>query len=425
LARPSVACGAARARCALRVGTPFASTLGQEAVAPMVDYDPFAERVRRDPYPVYKRLRDEAPAHPLPRYGAWALSRFQDIWDASSDVESYSAAKGTTPAQLLTKDQPVTPMLNVLDPPAHTKLRSVIRQCFLPKHLRSLEPIARKLCEDLVEQVIPKRRCDVVADLGAQLSVRIACRAIGLPVSDAMYLHRLVATFFQHDADAQGVTAEGLGALQELSDYCLHRIREARSRRAHGPDPIHQLANFELDGRRFSDEEAASHATMLVIAGSETFPKTLANGVLRLWQHKHQRRALVADPSLIPGAYDEIVRFDMPTQFLGRTLKKDVILHGQRMREGETVVFLYASANRDEREFANPDAFDIHRRPARILSFGAGTHQCLGTHLARMQGRLALETILARMPEYEVDLQGAVRLRTEFVQGFASLPIRF
>jgi hypothetical protein len=164
---------------------------------------------------------------------------------------------------------------------------------------------------------------------------------------------------------------------------------------------------------------------MLVIGGSETFPKTLATGVLRLWQHKDQRRALVADPSLIPGAYDEIVRFDMPTQFLGRTLRKDVILHGQRMRQGEAVIFLYASANHDEREFANPDAFDVRRRPARILSFGAGTHQCLGTHVARLEGKLTLETILARMPEYEVDLEHAVRLRTEFVQGYSSLPIRF
>jgi hypothetical protein len=391
----------------------------------MVDYDPFAEWVRKDPYPVYKQLRDEAPAYPLSKYGAWALSRFQDIWDASSDADSYSAAKGTTPAQLLTKDQPVTPMLNVLDPPAHTKLRSVIRQCFLPKHLRSLEPVARKLFNELVDQVIPRGQCDVVADLGAQLSVRIACMAIGLPVADAMYLNRLVVGFFHHDPDSQGVAAEGLASLQELSDYCLYRIREVRRKGADGPEPINALANFEFEGRRFSDEEAASHVTMLVIGGSETFPKTLATGVLRLWQHKDQRRALIADPSLIPGAYDEIVRFDMPTQFLGRTLKKDVILHGQRMREGEAVIFLYASANHDEREFANPDAFDVRRRPARILSFGAGTHQCLGTHVARLEGKLTLETILARMPEYEVDLEHAVRLRTEFVQGYSSLPIRF
>ena len=391
----------------------------------MVEYDPFVEAVRKDPYPYYKQLRDEAPCYRLEKYGAWALSRFQDIWDASSDAESYSAARGTTPAQLLTKDQPVTPMLNVLDPPKHTKLRSVIRQCFLPKHLRGLEPVARKLFEDLVDQVMPKGECDIVADLGAQLSTRIACMAIGLPVADAMYLNRLVMRFFHHDPDEQGVSPEGMMALQELSDYCLYRIREARRRPQDGPEPIHQLARFDFEGKKFSDEEAASHVTMLVIGGSETFPKTLATGALRLWQHKDQRRALVADPSLIPGAYDEMVRFDMPTQMLGRTVRNDVILHGQRMKPGDAVIFLYASANHDEREFPNPDAFDVHRRPARILSFGAGTHQCLGTHVARLEGKITLETILRRMPEYEVDLDRAVRLRTEFVQGFQSLPIRF
>jgi hypothetical protein len=391
----------------------------------MLDYDPFAEWVRNDPQPVYKRLRDEAPAYYMSKYDAWALSRFQDIWDASTDPDSYSAAKGTTPAQLLTRDQPVVPMLNVLDPPAHTQLRAVIRQCFLPKHLRSVEPVARKLFGDLLEQAIARGSCDVVADLGAQLSVRLACLAIGLPIVDATYLNRLVTGFFHHDPDTQGMAAEGVAALQELTDYCLYRIREARRKPQDGPEPIHALARFEQGGRRFSDEDAASHVTMLVIGGSETFPKTLANGIVRLWQHPEQRRACVQDPSLIPGAYDEIVRFDMPTQFLGRTLKRDVSLHGQRMRDGQPVIFLYPSANHDEREFPDPDVFDIRRKPPRILSFGAGTHQCLGTHVARLEGRITLEGILARIPEYEVDLDRAVRLRTEFVQGFASLPIRF
>jgi hypothetical protein len=391
----------------------------------MVDYDPFAEWVRKDPYPVYRRLRNEAPAYYMPNYDAWALSRFQDIWNASNDPESYSTARGVSPAQVLTKEQPVTPMLNTLDPPAHTRLRSVIRHCFLPKHLRQLAPVARKLFDDLLDQVVDRGGCDVVGDLGAQLSVRVACLAIGLPTSDAPYLNRLVTAFFHHDPDTQGMAPEGLAALQELSDYCLHRIREVRRRPVDRPEAIHALARFEQDGRRFSDEDAASHVTMLVIGGTETFPKTLANGVLRLWQHPDQRRACAADPPLIPDAYDEIVRYDMPTQFLCRTLKRDVELHGERLRTGQAAIFLYASANRDEREFPDPDRFDIRRCPPRILSFGAGTHQCLGTHVARMEGRLTLEAILARIPDYEVDLDRAVRLHTEFVQGFASLPIRF
>jgi cytochrome P450 len=373
----------------------------------MLDYDPFAEAVRRDPHPHYRRLRDEAPAYYLPKYDAWALSRFQDIWDASFDSESYSTARGTTPAQVLTKDQPVTPMLNTMDPPAHTKLRSAIRECFLPKHLRKLEPGVRAMFEGLVDAVFERRRCDVVQDLGAQLSVRVACIAIGIPLEDADRLNRMVTRFFHHDPGTGGMTADGLSALQELTDYCLDAIRARRRDPQPGPEALNALASFAYEGRRFTDEEAASHVTMLVIGGSETFPKTLATGVLRLAEQPDQRARLAADPSGIPAAYDEIVRYDMPTQFLCRTLTRDVALHGQVMREGQGVMFLYPSANRDEREFANPDVFDVTRRPPRILSFGAGTHACLGTHVARLEGRITLETLLRRMPDYAVDLAGA------------------
>ena len=389
----------------------------------MLDYDPFAEDVRRDPLPFYRRLRDEAPAYYLPKYDAWALSRFQDIWDASFDAASYSAAKGTTPAQVLTKDQPVTPMLNTMDPPAHTRLRAAIRECFLPKHVKQLEPAVRSMFEGLVDGVLERGRCDVVQDLGGPLSVRVACLAIGIPLADAPSLNGLVTRFFHHDPATGGMTADGLAALQELTDYCLAAIRERRRRPQPGPEALNALAAFESEGRRFTDEEAASHATMLVIGGSETFPKTLANGVLRLFEHPDQRARLAAGPAGIPAAYDEIVRYDMPTRFLCRTLVRDVALHGQVMREGQGVMLLYPSANRDEREFRDPDAFDVARRPPRILSFGAGTHACLGTHVARLEGRVTLDTLLARMPEYAVDLAGAKRLRTEFVQGFAELPI--
>jgi hypothetical protein len=391
----------------------------------MIDYDPFSETVRLDPYPIYRRLRDEAPVYYLPKYDAWALSRFQDIWDASHDAASYSTARGTAPAQVLTHEQPVTPMLNTMDPPAHTRLRAAIRECFLPRHLRTLEPEVRHIFEGLVERALERGRCDVVQDLGARLSVQVACMGIGLPREDADLLNGWVTRFFHHDPARGGMTQDGLGALRELTAYCLDQVRSARRAARSGSEALSAIAAFELDGRRFTDEEAASHVTMLVIGGSETFPKTLANGVLRLWQHPDQRARLAAHPASIPAAYDEILRYDMPTQFLCRTLRRDVRLHGQILREGQGAMFLYASANRDEREFPDPDRFDTLRRPPRILSFGAGTHACLGTHVARMEGRITLETLLARMPRYEVDLANARRLRTEFVQGFSQLPISF
>jgi cytochrome P450 len=235
----------------------------------------------------------------------------------------------------------------------------------------------------------------------------------------------LVQRFFHHDPDSEGMTPEGLAALQEIGRYCEDMVRTRRrapqdSSRA----ALDVVLRFEREGRPFADEEAASHLSMLVIGGSETFPKVLASGLVRLAEHPDQRARLAADPSLVPAAFDEILRYDMPTQLLGRTVRRDVRIHGQTLREGQAVVFLYASANRDPREFDDPDRFDIARRPARILSFGAGAHQCLGTHVARMEGRVCFEEILARFPEYELDLDHAVRLRTEFVQGFSSLPVR-
>ncbi|MDJ0848892.1 MAG: cytochrome P450 [Myxococcota bacterium] len=388
-----------------------------------IDYDPFSEEVRNDPLPIYKRLRDEDPVHYIERYEAWALSRFQDIWDASSN-DDLSAAKGTTPAQLLTRDQPVAPMLNVMDPPLHTQLRSVIRKCFLPRLVREAEPVARRIARDLLDRVADREEFDAIGDFSALLSVSIACTAIGLPVEDGPMLTEWVQGFFHHDPDSGGMTPEGLAALGQLTSYCEDRIKERRKAPLDGPQAINALAAFESEGRRFSDADAASHVSMLVIGGSETFPKVLASCLRRLWEYPDQRADLLKDPSGIPDAFNEVLRYDMPTQFLGRTAVRDLEIGGRTVEKDQPVIFLYASANRDEREFPSPDVFDIKRRAPRFLSFGAGHHACLGTHVARMEGKVCLEEILARFPDYEVDLANARRFRTEFVQGFQTLPIR-
>ncbi|MBW2244141.1 MAG: cytochrome P450 [Deltaproteobacteria bacterium] len=388
-----------------------------------LQYDPFDEAIRNDPLPVYKRLRDEAPAYYMEKYDAWALSRFQDIWDALS-TDAFSAARGTTPAQLLTKDQPVTPMLNVMDPPSHTQLRSVIRRCFLPKNVRAVEPIARKLVGELLDEAAGRDEFDAIGDFSARLSVTIACIAIGLPIEDGPMLTKLVQRFFHHDPGEEGMTEAGMAALGELSAYCEDMIKARRKQPSAEPAAIDALASFELGGKLFSDADAGSHVSMLVIGGSETFPKVFASGLMRLAEYPDQREQLVQDPTGIPDAFNEILRYDMPTQFLGRTLTRDMEFHGKTLKKDQAVIFLYASANKDDREFDDPDTFDILRRAPRFLSFSAGNHQCLGTHVARMEGKVCFEAFLSRFPEYELDLDRAVRLKTEFVQGFASLPVR-
>ncbi|MEZ4217331.1 MAG: cytochrome P450 [Myxococcota bacterium] len=388
-----------------------------------IDYDPFAEAVREDPHPYYRRLRAEAPAYYMEKYDAWAVSRFRDVWELSARAD-LSAARGTAPAQILTREQPVTPMINVLDPPEHTKLRSVIRHCFLPAQVRGVEPVAGKIVDELLDALQERDEFDAVGDFAARLSVTVACMAIGLPVEDGPMLTRLVQRFFHHDPDSGGMTEEGLRALGELDAYCEQKVKERRRSPTDSPVALDALARFDPGSGPYDDRAAASHVSMLVIGGSETFPKVLANGLRRLREHPDQRAALAADPAKIPAAFNEILRYDMPTQMLGRTATKDFELHGEKVRAGQAVMFLYASANHDEREFAAPERFDVERNPARILSFGAGNHQCLGTHVARMEGKVCLERILARFPEYEIDLARAERHRTEFVQGFASFPIR-
>ena len=390
-----------------------------------LQYDPFDAETRRDPHPVYKRLRAEAPAYFIEKYEVWALSRFADIWSVSNDTERLTTTKGTASAQLLTKDQPVQPTINNIDPPEHSAHRAAIRGNFLPRNVRQLEGHARKLCAEMAEEAKASGRLDIVREFGSRLSVTIVCHALGLPIEDGPLLTQYVQGFFTHDPDSGGMTPEGMAALGELNEYCARHVRERRKHGSDRGDPIDVLVNFEHEGRRYSDEEAASHVGMLVIGGSETFPKLLASAMLRLAEYPHFREELRNDPSAIPDAFDEVLRYDMPTQYLGRTVTQPIEIHGQTMQPGHGVIFLYASANRDEREFDDPDTFDIHRKPARILTFGTGQHQCLGRHVARMEGRVALETLLPALGDYEIDHENAVRLRTEFVQGYGSLPVVF
>ena len=283
----------------------------------------------------------------------------------------------------------------------------------------------RDIVRGCIESVRDRGRCDVMGDLSSQLSVKVTCMAVGIPLEDGDHLSDLVWRFFGREEGVDGMTADGLAAAQELTDYFMQLLEARRRAGDDADDVVNMLRSIEIGGRKLTDEEIGSHLSMLIIGGSETFPKTLATTVMRLEQHPDQRRRCVADPGLIPAAYEEGLRYDMPTQFLGRTLTEDVDLHGKTLREGDVVLFLYPSANRDDREFSDPDRFDIDRRPERILTFGAGTHACLGFHVAKMEGKVCLEEILGSWPEYRVDLEGAERLRTEFVQGFASLPIEF
>ncbi len=399
----------------------------------MVDYDPFSDAVLDDPFPVYARLRAESPVHYLERHDCWALALFEDVWNASEDPEAFispgpSLQTISTAASLqaeLAEEEVTISSIFGMNPPQHTALRKRLVGNFGPGAVRRLEPRIRSIVDDCLERALARGRCDVIGDLAGRVSVRVACMIIGLPLEDADQLSGIVKRFFDREPDIEGLPPDALAASEELSAYLLDQVRERRRRGLGDADALDAYGTIEIDGSRFEDEDLASHLSILVVGGTETLPKVFAGGVLQLYRHPEQRAALVKDPSLIPAAFTEIARYEMPTQFLTRSVGRDLELRGEKLRAGQGVLLLYRSANRDEREFDEPDRFDIHRGAPRILSFGHGTHICLGQNAARLEAKIMYEALLAAVPEYEILEDEIVRARSEFVAGYHEMPIVF
>lgn len=389
-------------------------------------YDPYMPEILADPYPIYARMRRERPVYYVERFNAWALALFDDIWEASQDAEHYTTRFSTADRAFLEGREALMKTLNGMDPPEHTALRKKLFGYFSPRAARALEPQIRQWTRECLDRHQQSGRIDAVADLAQQIAVRVACTVSGFPMEDADYLVDLVSRFFTREAGTEGMSEKGMSAQIEAFQYLEGLARRRRQKGETGDDALAvYLQEVDPNGELLSPERVGNHLTLLLVGATETFPKVFATGVLRLWQHPDQRRALRDDPSLIPTALIEILRYDMPTQWLGRTVQKEHEIRGHKLHPGQPVLFLYPSGNRDEREFTEPDRFDIHRNAPRILSFGSGIHRCLGSFMASMEGKVLLEELLARMPDYEVLLDEAVKPPTEFVQGYSRLPIAF
>ena len=390
----------------------------------MVEYSPFSEEVMRDPHPIYKRMRAEAPVYHIEEYDAWALSKFEDIWSCSMDAKHFSAAQGTTSSHLLTKVQPVTPMLNLMDPPQHTQLCSQMRHHFTPAAIGKLEPMIRDIARKNVEAALAKGELDGMSNLASKVSVAVACLVTGIPLEDTERMNDLVWRFFGREPGIDGMTPDGLAAMEEMFGY-FAEASEKRRTEGDKDDLISLLNNVEIDGKKLDTAAIASHISLLIIGGSETLPKVFASSVQWLGEYPEQRAQVAKNPEMIPNAFQEVLRYDMPTQFLCRVVTHEVEVRGKTLRPGQPVLYLYPSANRDEDEFENPDSFDVTRNIPRLLSFGHGTHLCLGIHAAKLEGRVLLEELLAKVPEYSLDLGRSERLVTDFVQGWSKLTITF
>jgi cytochrome P450 len=389
----------------------------------MIHYTPFLAEALEDPHPLYRRLRDEQPAYYIEEYDGWALSRFENVWRAMEDTGSFGSARGTTAAQVLSKVEPPVPSINQLDPPDHTRLRRSLRAPFTKNRVAALEPELRAFVRATLDRHADAGEIDVVRDLADPLAALAACRLLDLPLADAPLLVGWVHRYTQNDPADLGRSADALAAAREMNEYLAEFARRWRREPGRSGAVIEAFLAFEIDGRRLEDLEIASHMQTLVIGGTDTTPKGIGAAVLRLHQHPEQRARLAKSPAGIPGAFTEVLRYDVPTQFMARSVSRGVEVAGQELRPGQGVLLLLAAANRDPREFRDPDRFDVGRNPRRILSFGHAAHVCLGAHVARLEGRVLLGELLDRHPEYGLDESRLVWRRADQIQGLVSAPI--
>lgn len=351
-------------------------------------YDPidpaFADRAHAD----YRRLRDDHPVYADPGGRFHALSRHSDVLEATRDWETFSST-GKLEAVY------AKPTMNSFDPPRHTKLRALISRAFTPRRVSDLEPQIRAMAAGLLDAFVPDGRADAIAQYAALLPSMVIGRLIGLPDELVPGCSELTDTFMRHThpSDSVGPTRKAYAIFAEL--YALRR-REPRD------DLLTALVQAEIDGERLSEDELLAFGWLLLVGGNDTTTNLIGNGIELFARHPDARRRLAKDPGLLADAVDEVLRYASPTHSLPRTAMRDIELHGCTIPAGARVHLLWSAANLDEREFPDPERFDIHRRPTRHLALGHGVHYCLGASLAKLEAQVAWSELFGRIPDYEI-----------------------
>ncbi len=390
----------------------------------MVQYDPYAYPIHEDPYPVYAKLRAEAPVYRNEEIGFWALSRHADVLAAFKDSARLSNRYGVSLEPLASHPQAhLTMSFLAMDPPRHDHIRALVSRGFTPRRVAELEPRIRELAAGSIDRFIEAGRCDFIAEFAGTLPMAVISEIMGVPEADRDRLRRLADTVVHREADMHDVPPAGIEAAAQMIGYFQEFVAE---RRRHAADDLTgALLVAAIDGERLKEEEVLAFLFLMVIAGNETTTKLLGNALYWLWKNPGERDRVRANPALIPRWVEETLRYDPSSQALKRTVSSEFELHGCRLREGDKVYLLVGSANRDERVFPQADRYDILRDTAASLSFGHGTHFCLGAALARLEGRVALEEVHRRLFDYEICPAGITRVHSINVRGFAALPIEF
>ena len=398
--------------------------MATEAAPPV--YNPYAFSVHDDPYELYARLRDEAPAYWNPELRFWVLSRFDDVLEGFRDHETFSSAGGIS----LENRRPIgrtnagfDTMIEI-DPPEHTAYRKLVNRVFTTRKVAGMEDEIRRIVDGYLDRVLPSGACDLVDDITGPFPMDVISALLGIPEADRAQLRSHADQILIREDGKMSIPQASLDGIFGLLDYFIADLPKRTP--GDGSGIISDLLGLEVDGRSLTQEELLGFCVLFVIAGHETTTKMVANSVELLSRHPWQRQALVDDPGLVPGAVEEVLRFHNSTQYMHRTLTRDIERHGQAMRSGESVLLHIGAANHDPLEYGDTaEQFDIFRRPERVLSFGYGAHFCLGAALARMEGKVALEQIHARLPDYEVDHDAKVRFHSSNVTGWVSLPLTF
>ena len=389
-----------------------------------VYYDPYDVEINADPYPVYRRLREEAPLYYNQPHDFYAVSRFADVEGALLDPKTYISGRGAI-LELIKANIEIPPgVLLFEDPPVHTMHRSLLSRVFTPRKVAALEPKIREYCVRSLDPLVGAGRFDFVADLGTQMPMRVIGMLLGIPEQDQEAIRDSV--------DANLRTEAGKPIEYEQGDIAANSdmFAEYIEWRAEHPsdDIMTELLRAEFEDetgkiRRLTREEILTYVNVVAGAGNETTGRLIGWAGKVLADHPEQRRELVADPSLIPGAIEELLRYEPPAPHVARYVARDVEVHGRTVPEGSVMLLLFGSANRDERRHPDGERFDIHRQITQHLTFSHGIHFCLGAALSRLEGRVALEEVLKRFPEWEVDRAGAKLATTSTVRGWETLPV--
>ncbi len=388
-------------------------------------YDPFSIEMQEDPYPAYKHFRDEEPCTYNPDIDFYALFRFEDVWEGTLEWKTYSSRLGH---DLWNKTESGEALSIIgMDPPRHVKLRNLISRGFTPRRIAGLEGRLRGIVTRYLDSVRDESEFDIQEVLGNKFPMDVISALLGLPEEIRDTYRGWMDRWLERDPTTGQPPPDAAECSMKAREYLTALLKERQA------DPREDLlsvvasSEFEdVDGvkKHLTFEEMLNFAFLVGAAGAETTQKLLGNCIVYLARYPDQRKRIWEDPLLIEPAIDEILRFEAPSQFQGRVAQRDVQIHGKTIPEGARVALVTGAACRDEREFDEPDRFDIDRRPDRELYFGFGPHVCIGKSLARLEAQVMLEEVRDRFPNYEVDEAGLTRTRQAHVRGFKTIPIR-